>query len=193
MKAIPKTSRGSSSDKRSSTRAVITDSSGHRVASAPLTGLAPLRFHIGTILVPMDFSNHSRHALRYAQSFAEQFGARLCLLHVVEPVVPTGEFGYAPVLPEDLDDQRLKSARAKMQTLVSELGTNVTVEPIVHLGRAWKEIVETARATPADLLIISTHGYTGFKYALLGSVAEKIVRHAPCPVLVVRPEERDFI
>jgi len=179
--------------RKSSAHVVVDDAEGHRVASAPLGQLAPVRFRIGRILVPMDFSEHSRKALRYARPFAEQFGAQLTLLHVIEPVVLPTDFGYVPSTPVDLDEQRMQDARKQLSGIAGELGATVPVNFIVRLGRSWKEIVETARNNHMDLLIIATHGYTGLKYALLGSVAEKIIRHAPCPVLVVRAEEHDFL
>ncbi len=193
MKPQNKSGRTGASSSKSKARVVVTDPSGHRLATAPIAELAPVRFHIRQILVPVDFSEHSRKALRYARPFAEQFGARLSLLHVIEPMVFPGEFGYAPTMPEDMDEQRMAKARQQLKQVAEELGATVPVESAVRLGRAWKEIVDTARTKEADLLIISTHGYTGLKYALLGSVAEKIVRHSPCPVLVVRTEEHDFV
>ena len=61
--------------------------------------------------------------------------------------------------------------------------------PIVRFGRAWQEIIEVAREQKCDMIIMATHGYTGLRHVLLGSVAEKIVRHSPCPVLTVRPDD----
>ncbi len=195
MKSTPKATRAAKSPARekSKARVVVTDAAGRQRASAPIIELAPLRFHIRKILVPVDFSSHSRQALRYARQFAEQFGATLCLVHVIEPMVLGGDFGYTPVPPGNLDEERMATARKELKNIANELGAGVPVESTVRLGRAWKEITDTAQSLPADLLIVSTHGYTGLKYALLGSVAEKIVRHSPCPVLVVRPGEHDFV
>lgn len=176
----------------STTRLVVTDTSGRQVASAPALQLTPNRFHLRRILVPVDFSPNCQESILYARHFAEQFGAEICLLHVVEPVVVTNDFGYLPVLPNDLEEQRLEGAGKELRALAKSLGAGVPVESMVRLGRAWKEITDTARAIPADLLIVSTHGYTGIQHALLGSVAEKVVRHAPCPVLVVRLGEHEF-
>jgi hypothetical protein len=100
--------------RKSSDQFVINDATGHRLASAPLGQLAPVRFRIGRILVPMDFSEHSRKALRYARPFAEQFGANLTLLHVIEPVVLPTDFGYVPASPVDLDEQRMDDARKQL-------------------------------------------------------------------------------
>jgi len=195
LKPNPKAKRPArvSAGAKSKARIVVTDREGHKLASAPIIELAPVRFHIRSILVPVDFSAHSRQAIRYARQFAEQFGATLYLLHVIEPIMLGGDFGYTPVPPGDVDEQRMESARRELKNIASELSAGVPVESVVRLGRAWKEITETARTKPVDLLIISTHGYTGLKYALLGSVAEKIVRHSPCPVLVVRPGEHEFL
>ena len=74
-----------------------------------------------------------------------------------------------------------------------DAGSGIKTQHIVRLGRAWQEVTEIAREQKSDLIILATHGYTGLKHVLLGSVAEKIVRHAPCPVLSVHPEERDFL
>lgn len=172
---------------------VIADGQGHRMATAPLDQLSPVRFRIGRILVPVDFSEHSRKSLRYARPFAEQFGAQITLLHVIEPVVLPTDFGYVPATPVELDEHRMEDARRQLQGLIRELGATVPIDFVVRLGRAWKEIVDAAKSQNMDLLIIATHGYTGLKYALLGSVAEKIIRHAPCPVLVVRSDEKDFL
>lgn len=150
-----------------------------------------VRFPFRHLLVPLDFSAHARGALNYARPMAEQFGARITLLHVVEPMNLPTDFGYAPLEPATLDDRRMENARQELARVAHELGATVPVDPVVRFGRAWKEIVDTARSKAVDVLIISTHGYTGIKYALLGSVAEKIVRHSPCPVLVVRWGETD--
>ncbi len=186
--------RSSSTSSNSTTsRLMVIDKTGKRVASAPALQLTPNRFHLRKILVPVDFSPNCQEAILYARHFAEQFGAEICLLHVVEPVVVTNEFGYLPVLPNDLEEQRLDGAGKELRALANSIGAGATVESKVRLGRAWKEITDAARTIPADLLIVSTHGYTGIQHALLGSVAEKIVRHAPCPVLVVRLGEHEFV
>jgi len=178
---------------KSTARLVVTDTSGRQVASAPALQLTPNRFHPRRILVPVDFSPNRQESILHARHFAEQFGAEICLLHVVEPVVVTNDFGYLPVLPNDLEEQRLEGAGKELRALANSLGAGVPVKSMVRLGRAWKEITDAARTIPADLLIVSTHGYTGIQHALLGSVAEKTVRLPPCPVLVVRQGEHEFV
>jgi nucleotide-binding universal stress UspA family protein len=188
-----KTAKTSPRSRKAGTRLVATDSIGRPVATAPALELAPVRFRIGKILVPVDFSEPSQKALHYARPFAEQFGAGLTLVHVVEPITYPMEFGYIPIETPDLEKQRLTELGAKLAQLGEDLGASVPVESFIRVGRAWKEIVETAKTQGTDLIIVATHGYTGLQHALLGSVAEKIVRHAPCPVLVVRTEEHDFV
>jgi nucleotide-binding universal stress UspA family protein len=192
-KSLGSGKKNGSSNGNSTARLVVTNTSGRQVASAPALQLTPNRFHLRKILVPVDFSPNCQESILYARHFAEQFEAEICLLHVVEPVVVTNDFGYVPILPNDLEEQRLEGAGKELRTLAKSLGAGVAVESKVLLGRAWKEITDAARTLPADLLIVSTHGFTRIKHALLGSVAEKIVRHAPCPVLVVRLGEHEFV
>ena len=145
-----------------------------------------------SILVPVDFSECSEKALLYARGFAKQFGARIVLVHVVEL-----SYSYADMAIFDyasLEKDLRRGAEIRLQSLakgVEKDGTKVTVE--IRLGRPAREVAEIAKELGTDLIVISTHGYTGLKHALLGSNAETIVRHAPCPVLVVRPQEHDFL
>jgi len=98
-----------------------------------------------------------------------------------------------PVASADLDEKRLEELKKKLKATAENVGGGVAVQHVIRLGRSWKEITDMAKEGNFDLVIVATHGYTGLKHALLGSVAEKIVRHAPCPVLVVRQEEHDFV
>lgn len=141
-----------------------------------------------SILVPVDFSVSSRQAVNYAVAFARQFQARLTVVHVVElPYVGTGigEFETMPVETElrDYGNENL----AKL--VEAQVADRVPHSTILRTGQAWFEITEAARETRADLIIMGTHGYTGLKHMLMGSTAERVVRHAPCPVLVVRERE----
>lgn len=146
---------------------------------------------VKSILVPVDFSESSTKALDYAVSFARQFGAKVTLLYVVEPVA-TPDFSAFPLSLEN--DQVARAARNKLQALCDArgLGTSIVERLVVRQGRAFHEIAEAARSLKSDLVIVSTHGYTGLKHAVLGSTAERVVRHAPCPVLVVRQRQRQF-
>jgi universal stress protein A len=144
------------------------------------------------ILVPVDFSDASDKALAYAVAFARQFHAKILLLHVVHVSYMAGEYG--PIDVPVLEDQLIEAAKQKIQELAKDKvpaelleGTAVCAGPAVH------EIAELAKERNTDLIILSTHGYTGLKRVMLGSVTENVVRHAPCPVLVVREREHEFI
>jgi universal stress protein A len=120
-----------------------------------------------------------------------QFEAELTLAHVVEQIVYPGDWMYPPLALSDFATEKRDQVLDKMKSLVKDPGVNV--RHIVRVGRAWQEVIELAKENKTDLIVLATHGYTGLKHVLLGSVAEKIVRHAPCPVLTVRPDERDFL
>ena len=151
-------------------------------------------FHLRTILVPVDFSDHAAKAIRYAVAFARQFGAKLVIVHVIEPAVVPDNFGIVPPSYEEMNGQLVQAAQQRLGEMAIEMSRNkLTVRPLVVTGRAPWEIVRLAREEEADLIVIATHGYTGLKHVLLGSTAELIVRHAPCPVLTVRQVEHDFL
>ena len=162
-----------------------------KATASPVITLTPQLLNIGHILVPTDFSEPSHNALRYARRFAEQFGAKITLLFVNEPVMYP-DFAYYPLTMEN--DQVMKIASAKLATIgAKEIGTEHVEKILVRNGNPFHEITEAARTLKVDLIIISTHGYTGLKHALLGSTAERVVRHAPCPVLTVRDKEHEFV
>jgi universal stress protein A len=188
MKVTKSTKQGG----KSKVEIVVRAADGHAAATAPVVELVPIRFRIKKILVPVDFSEPSEKAMHYAKEFAQQFDAALTLLHVVEPIIYPAELGYVPLAPEDLEKGRLDGLRKRLSEMAAGLGSSVKVDSLLRLGRSWKEVVDLAKNDGYDMIILATHGYTGVKHALLGSVAEKVVRHAPCPVLVVRTEERDF-
>ena len=151
-------------------------------------------FSLKKILVPVDFSDYSKKALRYARPFAEQFGAEIILLHVVEPVVTPESYYFVPPGLEEANVRRADSVRKRLTDLrKDELGTEIRGDTVVQLGKPFHEIVKVAQVEQVDLIILTTHGYTGLKHVMLGSNAERVVRHAPCPVLVVRENEHDFV
>jgi len=180
-----------SASSKIATKIVFTDKSGRKTATVPASAIAPVQFHINKILVPVDFSEHSQKALRYALAFALQFDAEVTLVHIVEQMVYPGDWMYPPLAVTDFAAEKREQMLDRLRAL--DAGSGVKTDHVVRLGRAWQEVIEIAREQKADMIILATHGYTGLKHALLGSVAEKIVRHAPCPVLSVRPEERDFL
>lgn len=156
-------------------------------------GRAFAPFRIQYILVPIDFSEPSRKALDYAVPFARQFGAKLTLLHVVEPVAAPDFANSFPLMVEN--DKITAACKAQLQLLIKQkaIEPKLVEKTLVRQGRSFHEISEAARTLKVDLIIIATHGYTGLKHAFLGSTAERVVRHAPCPVLVVREHEHEFI
>jgi nucleotide-binding universal stress UspA family protein len=141
--------------------------------------LAPKR-----ILVPCDFSRCSGTALDYAVMLTQPFHATLTLLHVVEPV-QTG-FLVEAFVPRQFQGQARERALRELTTWASQLPDTVRVgRPLVKAGRSWEIIVAVAQKTHADLIVMGTHGRSGLSHAVLGSVAERVIRHAPCPVLTV--------
>jgi nucleotide-binding universal stress UspA family protein len=143
--------------------------------------------NIERILVPVDYSEHSKVALKYARELAEANKAKLQLLHIIEePVYP--DF-YGPGddphrVPKDYIKQR--AVREMNQLCDESLCPEIETEIHILSGRAALEIVKFAEENWSDLIVIASHGLTGIKHLLLGSVAEKIVRMAPCPVFTVK-------
>ena len=147
---------------------------------------------IRRILVPVDFSENSRKAVTYATAFARQFGASLTFLHVVQVNYAYGELGAIDF--SALEREMRSGAQKELAALANSLrASGVEVETLLREGSPVKLIAEVARELHSDLLVISTHGYTGLKHVLMGSIAEHVVRYAPCPVLVVRQQEHDFV
>jgi nucleotide-binding universal stress UspA family protein len=140
------------------------------------------------ILVPVDFSETSLEAWTYALEYAGQFGAELVLLHVVEPAPFVSDLKN--VLVAKSDQEVAQAAQLKLDEIApSDSKLASPVKKIVRIGRAYQEITDAAKQQKANLIIISTHGYTGLKHTLLGSTAERVVQHAPCPVLIVRKQQ----
>jgi nucleotide-binding universal stress UspA family protein len=148
---------------------------------------------ITRILVPIDFSAHSDRALRYATTLADRLNATVEVLHVVEDPFVSGAWSpeaVAPNIPELLADL-VAAARGKLEDLKAAaldkgVRLKTTVLTTVVSGRPADSITDYARTERFDLIVMGTHGRTGLSHALLGSVAERVVRTAPCPVLTVR-------
>jgi nucleotide-binding universal stress UspA family protein len=145
------------------------------------------------ILVPTDFSELSSVALEYGQALAERFGASLHVLHVIEDPFMLGATSseiYVPDVPA-LRAALVTEAEAQLAGLLPDRvrdALHVTTE--VRVGHAAPIICDVARTSPCDLVVMGTHGRTGVAHLFLGSVAEKVVRMAPCPVLTIRGEAR---
>lgn len=146
------------------------------------------------ILVPVDFSPLSKKALLYAARLAQQFNAHVELLNVVEPEIPPPFDGYM-IAPPPISNGAAASSTGRMKSWLNSArnaGVTRTGSMIRH-GLAAFEIVEAAKELDVDLIVIATHGYTGWKHFAIGSTAERVVRAAPCPVLVVREKEHEFV
>ena len=147
------------------------------------------------ILVGTDFSEPSAVALAYGRELARTFSARLHVLHVVQDILslPGAEFYSASMA--NLQTSTEAAARDQLKALFTEddrsqLGVDAVVHSASNIPRA---IVEYAETAGIDLIVMGTHGRGGLAHALMGSVAERVVRDAPCPVLTVRHPQREFV
>lgn len=141
------------------------------------------------ILCPLDFSAPSREALKEACRLARHFSSRLYLLHVVttihlvEPIPTSPDFNFVAYQKE-----LLRAGRKKMtETAAVEVPENLDVKQIVSSGVVADEILAVAHKEKVSLIVIATHGHTGWRHLVFGSVTEKIMRQATCPVLTIRP------
>ena len=143
---------------------------------------------IHRILAPTDFSDLSKQGLKSALELAQTFGAKLLLIHVVEPPpYPVEGIIPSPLGATLLDDLERQASHQLAQMLAETQGSTVDVARRVVVGIPYRKIVEVAQEEKSDLLVMTTHGRTGLSHLMMGSVAEKIVRTAPCPVLTIRP------
>jgi universal stress protein A len=139
------------------------------------------------ILGPTDFSDYSTQALSHAFELARTFAAKLSLLHVLEPSPYLGEF-TPPTMGEDLLGDLVRQASAGLDRMLPKAqNAQIEVTRSVVMGSPPLKIVETAEAEHVDLIVMATHGRTGLSHLLIGSVAERVVRTSPCPVLTIRP------
>jgi universal stress protein A len=152
----------------------------------------PSTFQLKLILVPMDFSSVSMKALHYGVGFAKKFGAKIVLLNIVEPALYPVDESLGPFVPPI--ERLMKLSKDKLDSIVRQSKCpQLFSKTVVSNGQPFMEITKTARKLKVDLIVITTHGYTGFKHVFLGSTAERVVRHASCPVLTVREKEHEFI
>jgi nucleotide-binding universal stress UspA family protein len=140
------------------------------------------------LLVPTDFSEGSKQAFAYALGVARTCGAKLTLLHVVELPSYLSD-GHTPAhTTTALRDAMQESAQQELARLLPEgAGTPVEIARQVAVGVPYQKILETAAAEQVDWIVMATHGRTGLSHLVMGSVAERVVRTVPCPVLTLRP------
>ena len=146
------------------------------------------------VLVPTDFSESARHALRYGMSFAKEYGAELVLLHVVENLT----VGYAsdlfPVPMAEVFQEISGYAKAELAKLAEEARQKgVVVSELVAQGKPSAEIIRFAAENDVDIVVLGAHGKGMLDQALFGSTTERVVRRSPCPVLTVRPAGHEFV
>jgi nucleotide-binding universal stress UspA family protein len=152
------------------------------------------RLELQRVLVAVDFSDDSKVALEYAGTLAGRLGASLSIVHVVEPDLSIAGAESLPSHPKPSDSERQAEAKLDLNSLGERmLGTCRVVETSVRSGIAFFEIAEAAKALGADFIVIGAHGLAGLNRMLLGSTVEKVVRHAPCPVLVVRGPNQELV
>lgn len=148
---------------------------------------------IKKILVPIDFSDYSKSALKYAVNFAKRLNAELYLVYVVEPIIYPPDFSMGQIAIPTLDLEMDKRAFDELNKLAEkEIPKELIANTVVKTGKPFIEIIETACEEDIDLIIIATHGHTGMEHILFGSTAEKVVRKAPCPVLTLREPIKGF-
>jgi nucleotide-binding universal stress UspA family protein len=142
------------------------------------------------ILAPTDFSEYSKKAVVSALELARKFGAKLTILHVVE-LPPYPVEGYVPpaVNATFLDDLERQATQDLAQLVPEAESSNVEVVRLVAVGSPYRKIIDTAEAEQVDLIVMATAGRTGFSHLVMGSIAERVVRTATCPVLTIRPRE----
>jgi len=147
------------------------------------------------VLVPTDFGPPSEQALRYGRHFARQFGARLHVMHSIESLLVPGGAEVPVAAIAQVEAGLHAVARKQMaEALTDEERAADSVITVIRPARsAANDIVEYALAEGIDLIVMGTHGRGALEHLLMGSVAERVVRRAPCPVLTVRTEEREFV
>lgn len=154
-----------------------------------------MHIDIKKVCVATDFSEEGKHAETYGAALAKQFGGELHILHVLNDFDATVLHPDYPSTNETAEDyyKRMEQGAQELLNKVAEPKPDFKVERVVRFGAAYHEICRYARDAKIDLLVVGTHGRTGLKHLLLGSVAERVVRGSPCPVLTVRSEEHEFV
>jgi universal stress protein A len=148
---------------------------------------------LNSVLVAFDFSETSMSALTYGENLAHTFGGRLHVLHVTD-VIATSAAQFHPEGPGDPEVKATELAMNQLRASLSSKAGGAAATPAVRLSQSpADEIVQYAKDIHADIVVVGTHGRGGVSRLLMGSVAEHVVRNAPCPVLVVRPREHEFV
>lgn len=145
------------------------------------------------ILVPIDFSENSVHALRYANAFAKGCEADIKIVYVIEPAVYPPDYSLGQVTFPSISMEINDHANEELSKLAKKyIDSDLKYELIIKTGKPFVEIIEAAKELDADLIIISAHGHSGMEQILFGSTSEKVIRKAPCPVLSLRDPIKGF-
>jgi nucleotide-binding universal stress UspA family protein len=142
------------------------------------------------MLAPTDFSEYSKQAVASALELAKKFGAKLSILHVVE-LPPYPVEGYVPpsLTSTFLEDLERQATQDLAQVVPEAESAGIEVARLVTVGSPYRKIIDMAEAEQVDLIVMATAGRTGFSRLVMGSIAERVVRTASCPVLTIRPRE----
>lgn len=141
----------------------------------------------GKLLVPIDFSEFSKNALNHAIALARQFRSELILIYVVEPTVYPADLGFGQVTIPNFERELEERGAAGLKELArTSVPGELKCRTLVRTGKPFNEIIRLAEEEHVDLIVIATHGHTGVEHLIFGSTAEKVVKKAPCPVLMVR-------
>ncbi len=160
------------------------------------------RFHIvptfTKIVAATDFSEDSERAIEYAEELARRFGAEITVLHVDQPLSPvmmSPDFGAGVdigAMSRIAEEQRLL-AQSEIDKIVARMrDAGLKARSLLRVGSPFLEIINTSQSENADLIVLGTHGRTGLAHVLMGSVAERVVQKAGCPVLTIRHPDRKF-
>ena len=144
----------------------------------------------GTIVVATDLSEPSRQAVRHAAGLAGALGGRIVLVYVMEDL-PAMILAHTSQPEQEIQDKHREAARESLETVARELVPGGSVECVVRQGAGHQQIVALAQEIGADLIVMAMHGHGFLRHALAGSTTERVLHHAPCPVLVVSPEPAD--
>ncbi len=144
---------------------------------------------IKKILVPIDFSDNAEHVMEYALSVAHRFEANILLCFVAQLYTDYSDF-FIPQMPVVAIEEEIdKAAKERMHSFTEKYSNEIRIEECVLIGNVAHEILNLAEKRDVDLIVMGTHGYQGLEKILFGSVAEKVVKTSPCPVLTVKPKK----
>lgn len=149
-------------------------------------GSSALSIGVKRILVPIDFSSYSKNALEYAVPLSQMFLAELVLVYVVEPTVYPADFSFGQVgFPSVEEELRNRGSEELTKLIENRIPRSVKSRKVIRTGKPYLEILEAIKAERADIVVIATHGHSGVEHLLFGSTAEKVIKKARCPVVVI--------